>query len=100
MFALHYLGSLLIHDAGALRWYRLVAVLGIAAVAVVVMRLAQGSGRSPGSAWAMGLAVAVLPSAQIMAAWSILWVAPLAGLLGMAAAVQAERGRLLLALPR
>jgi hypothetical protein len=98
MFALHYLGSLMIHDVGALRWYRLIAVLGIAAVAVVVMRLAQGSGRSTGSAWAMGLAVAVLPSAQIMAAWSILWVAPLAGLLGMAAAVQAERGRLVLAL--
>ena len=47
----------------------------------------------------MGLAVAVLPSAQITAAWSILWVAPLAGLLGMVAAVQAERGRLAVALP-
>jgi hypothetical protein len=99
MFALHYLGGLFVHDVGALRWYRLIAVLGIAAVAVVVMRLAQRSGRSTGTAGAMGLAVAVLPSAQITAAWSILWVAPLAGLLGLVAAVQAERGRLAVALP-
>lgn len=94
MLALHFLGSLVVDDISGLRWFRLLGVVGLAALAVAVSRLARASGRSVAVAAVLGLAVAALPSGQIMAAWSILWVGPIAALLGVGAAVAAERGRL------
>jgi hypothetical protein len=86
MLALHLLAFPLVDDVSSLRWLRLLTVLGIAAVAVAVARLAVISGRKPWVGMALGLTVAALPSFQIVAAWSMLFVVPPAVLLGLWAA--------------
>ena len=94
---LHWLSGQVVTDVGGLRWLRLACVLGIAAVCVVVMRLARSAGRRPLVAFAMGLVVAALPSSQITGAWAVMWIVPPAMLLGICAALLADRGRLGLA---
>lgn len=93
MLVLHWLGFGAVHSIGGLQWMRLVTVLGIGTVAVAVMRIAISTGRSPGVAAALGLVIGSLPTMQVTASWSLMFVVPPAMLLGLAAGRWADIGR-------
>ena len=97
MLALHTIGFAVAGDIDGLRWLRLLSVVGIATVAIVVMRLTIASGRRPIVAFSLAACVAALPPMQVVAAWSLLFVVPVSMLAAMAAAVLADRGRLIFA---
>jgi hypothetical protein len=81
-------------DIEGLRWLRLLTVLGIAAIAVGVMRQVEASGRGPLVAVGVGATVAAMPPMQVAAGWATCIITIPAVLLGLWAARLAERGRL------
>ena len=73
-------GSLLVASVGSLegrvaglQWLRLTAVLLFTVLGVSLWRMLQRAGWSNAEAAAIGLAITLLPGAQVVVGWSIAW---------------------------
>ena len=70
-------------DVANLQWLRLASVVLLGLLGIALMRLLQRSGWSATDSAVVGLAVALLPAAQVTVGWSIAWPIALALLLAL-----------------
>lgn len=86
------LGSLrAIDSVPGLQWPRLLSALLLGVVAVTLALMLRSAGWLPLDAAAVGLAIAFLPSAQIVAGWAIAWPIAFALLCALAGFAAVER---------
>jgi hypothetical protein len=88
MLAMHAPAFALTPSMAAMAWMRVVSIAGIAAVGITLARWAPWGRRE---STALGLTVVLLPAFWVTAAWSLMFVVPLALLAAMWAARQVDK---------